>query len=558
MEEDLDSILCLIDELKSEDYTVRLHAISNLEQIATAIGDERTREELVPYLTELLEDDNQEVLLAIAVRLGDLSKHVGGAEHMACLLSPLHNLASNEESTIQEKAIESLNRISSQLPPPILEESYVPLIQSLATSDWYSARIASCSLFHIALPRLSSAKQNELSQLFVELAKDDTPMVRRSAASNLGKICQTWDSSELTKLFDVLSFDDHDSVKQMTLESVLKILPKHRELISILKKYSRDKSWRIRYAVLENLNIIIEALGTAQDLLNEITSLLSDSEPEVKCIALLKLEIILPKVNVATIETQILPAVEKLTKDTSLYVKLSLMQAICKFSTYLGDEKSIIRLLPVVAQLVKDDSYEVRMSFAENIQNFNAAIGQDKILLFSVPLLMQLMNDQQWRVRMKVIECLPQLAGLLGVDKFSEQIAVPMMKWVEDTAYSVREAVLEAISQITGIFGSEWTKIRLAPVVMQLSTSPVFNKRMTAIRAVRKFTKVIGLDESFECLKSLANDKVPNVRFNVAKTLKDLAGIFENKNDIRKLLGGMKNDPDADVRFFAEDTLRSL
>lgn len=428
MEEDLDSILCLIDELKSEDHLVRLHAISNLEQIAEAIGHERTREELVPYMSELLEDDNQEVLFAIAAKLGDLSEYVGGPENMNCLLSPLHNLASNEEASIQDKSIESLNRISDQLSSSVLEDSYVPLINSLATSDWYSARIASCSLFHIPFSKLSSTKQSELTQLFVELAKDDTPMVRRAAAFNLGKLCLVYDGPEIMRLFELLSLDDHDSVKQMTLESIVKIIEKHKELLPIVKKICRDRSWRVRYSVLESISSIIEALDSAQDLVNEVILLLSDSEAEVRSITLMKLDFVLQKVPLATLETQILPAVEKLSKDPSQYVRLSLMTAVCQISTYLGSEKSVLKLLPIVNQLIKDDSYEVRMSFAENMQSLNSAIGPDKILIFSIPLIVQMMNDQQWRVRLKIIECLPQLGGLLGLEKFTEHLAMSMMK----------------------------------------------------------------------------------------------------------------------------------
>jgi serine/threonine-protein phosphatase 2A regulatory subunit A len=49
-QEDLYPIAVLIDELKHEDVALRLNAIRRLQTIAIALGPERTREELIPFL----------------------------------------------------------------------------------------------------------------------------------------------------------------------------------------------------------------------------------------------------------------------------------------------------------------------------------------------------------------------------------------------------------------------------------------------------------------------------------------------------------------------------
>jgi len=55
----------LIDELKSEEIRKRLNSVKNLGVIASALGSERTRNELIPFLNELM-DDEDEVLMALA------------------------------------------------------------------------------------------------------------------------------------------------------------------------------------------------------------------------------------------------------------------------------------------------------------------------------------------------------------------------------------------------------------------------------------------------------------------------------------------------------------
>lgn len=49
-------------------------------------------------------DDDDEVILALAVQLGRFIPYVGGQDHAYVLLAPLEMLAAVEESTVREKA----------------------------------------------------------------------------------------------------------------------------------------------------------------------------------------------------------------------------------------------------------------------------------------------------------------------------------------------------------------------------------------------------------------------------------------------------------------------
>ena len=98
----LHPLAILIDELKSEDVVLRLNAIRRLSTIALALGPDRSREELIPFLMESL-DDEDEVLLALADELGGFVDYVGGQTYAHLLLGPLENLAAVEETLVREK-----------------------------------------------------------------------------------------------------------------------------------------------------------------------------------------------------------------------------------------------------------------------------------------------------------------------------------------------------------------------------------------------------------------------------------------------------------------------
>jgi serine/threonine-protein phosphatase 2A regulatory subunit A len=100
MEDDLYQIALLIDNLKHDDLKLRLNASNSLVRIAESLGPDRTREELLPFLCEITDDDD-EVTTVLAERLGDLCNHVGGAEYIHHLLTPLDLLTSIEESSVR-------------------------------------------------------------------------------------------------------------------------------------------------------------------------------------------------------------------------------------------------------------------------------------------------------------------------------------------------------------------------------------------------------------------------------------------------------------------------
>ncbi len=93
----------LIDELKSEDVSLRLNAIRRLSTIALALGPQRTRDDLIPFLQDSL-DDEDEVLLALADELGrGFDEFLGGPQYAHLLLGPLENLAAVEETLVRDK-----------------------------------------------------------------------------------------------------------------------------------------------------------------------------------------------------------------------------------------------------------------------------------------------------------------------------------------------------------------------------------------------------------------------------------------------------------------------
>ena len=127
-DEPLYPIAVLIDELKNDDIQLRLNSTRKLSTISRALGEERTRKELIPFLSEN-NDDDDEVLSAMAEELGVFIPYVGGIEYAHVLLPPLETLCIVEETCVRDKAVESLCKIGSQMRETDLVDWFIPLVK---------------------------------------------------------------------------------------------------------------------------------------------------------------------------------------------------------------------------------------------------------------------------------------------------------------------------------------------------------------------------------------------------------------------------------------------
>jgi serine/threonine-protein phosphatase 2A regulatory subunit A len=348
IDEPLYPIAVLIDELKNDDIQLRLNSIRRLSTIARALGEERTRKELIPFLSEN-NDDDDEVLLAMAEELGVFIPYVGGVEYAHVLLPPLETLSTVEETCVREKAVESLCRVGSQMRESDLVDHFISLVKRLAAGEWFTARVSACGVFHIAYPSAPDMLKTELRSLYTQLCQDDMPMVRRAAATNLGKFAATVESAHLKtdvmSMFEDLTQDDQDSVRLLAVEGCAalgKLLEPQdcvQHILPVIVNFSQDKSWRVRYMVANQLYELCEAVGpepTRTELVPAYVRLLRDNEAEVRIAAAGKVTKFCRILNPEIAIQHILPCVKELSSDSSQHVRSALASVIMGMAPVLG------------------------------------------------------------------------------------------------------------------------------------------------------------------------------------------------------------------------------
>ncbi|KAK6356938.1 hypothetical protein TWF718_001276 [Orbilia javanica] len=603
--DELYPIAVLMDELKHDDVLLRLNAIRRLSTIALALGAERTRDELIPFLDESVEDED-EVLTALSDELGGFVEYVGGPEFGHVLLSPLENLAAIEEPLVRDKAVESLNRICAELSQEQVETYFIPLIIRLSKADWFTSKVSATGLYSAAYDKATLPSQESLRAQFGQLVHDDTPMVRRASATALAKFTKHMTAeivvAEVLSLFQHLAQDDQDSVRLLTVEiliSIAEVIPQdqqanHTILLTTLRNLIGDKSWRVRYMVADRFEKLAKAVGeevVRRDLVPAFVKLLKDTEAEVRTAIARQIPGFCGLLDRETLLNEIMTSVEDLVTDSSQHVRAALGTQISGLAPILGKEETISHLLPMFLQMLKDEFPDVRLHIISKLELVNEVIGIELLSQSLLPAIVQLAEDKQWRVRLAIIEYIPLLASQLGVEFFDEKLGGLCMGWLGDTVFSIREAATMNLKKLTEVFGVEWAKSTIIPKVMNMGTHPNYLYRMTTCFAISTLAPVVSLsviqENILPVITGLVEDPIPNIRFNVAKSYGALLDVLRSlpedggplpngseiapigtepspaaleiiQKDIAPALEKLQTDEDIDVRYFSSQAAAKL
>lgn len=165
-----------------------LGALRQLRRIAVALGESRTREELIPFITEP-QEDNDDHLHLLAQVLGDLLEQVGGTQYASTLLMPLEALTGSDENSVRDAAVDSIRHIMTHMSKPYILQQILPLLSRLAKGS-YPQRVAACELCAHVHQYISSQEGASARIEFEGLTKDPLPVVRRAAAANVANLAE--------------------------------------------------------------------------------------------------------------------------------------------------------------------------------------------------------------------------------------------------------------------------------------------------------------------------------------------------------------------------------
>lgn len=596
----------LMDELCNPNLKSRIKSVSSLTTIALALGPDLTRTDLLRFLQEEVIDDEYEVVETLVSELASFIPLVGGSEHCHLLVPLLETVAGLEDTMVRDKAVQTLITLMSLIEVKHIKP-YVELIHRLGNSNWFCSRNSCTSLVSTIYQRCENEQERtNLLQLYQNLCQDDAPMVRRAAASKLGK----WRLQDMIKntyikglaevlkyihvkttaveMFKNLAKDEQDSVRLLAVEGAVHICTvlERRDCEALMYPLLmdgivKDKSWRVRFMLGDKYPELYKATGSSGTVQNLFASnfivLLKDVESEVRAVAAGKISefchLLEPVFAKEYINKRLLPlCTTQLITDSSQYVRAALAKNIMCIAEIAGKQEAEETFMDLFIKLLNDTFPDVRLNLLHTLGDLSKVVGISMVSDNLLPSIIELSQDRQWRIRLAIIEFIPILSEQLGIVFFDEKLSSLCVKFLNDFVFAIRKAAIKNIEKLTEIFGSDWALASLLPQVLVMCEHDNYLQRMTTLFVFNSICKHLDVKLINEyivpSIKNMVDDNVPNVRFNVSKTMTVVLHNLESRKqecepesttasetsiiELRTLLQRGTQDPDVDVRYFSQ------
>uniref|UniRef100_A0A7S0LD39 Uncharacterized protein n=1 Tax=Coccolithus braarudii TaxID=221442 RepID=A0A7S0LD39_9EUKA len=483
--------------------------------IALALGEDKTRKELIPFLTQEIKQDKfcDEVKVFIAEVLGTFVEFVGGVTEAHCLFKPLVELCLFDESTVRDMAIDSINLIGKKLSRTQIATHLVPAVNELVNERWFTPRVAACGLLALACPSGASDYPKDVEAIiekFSVLADDDDPMVRRAAALRISDLAEklvedTPGSSLVEKdLFELftrfLTDSKEESVRVNALRSCARVckLIKPDKKFKLLDKEFRGcvenvKSWRLRIACAEVIADVAVAAGDDERciaiLQDFYKTLQEDKEEAVKIAtaqcaarfakALLasecpRVDSSMPAVGNTFSKDVIFPSVKKLVLHEfagETPSRPELTSVLMDLAAPMGKEASLRLLLPHIISLCNaDDNLNVRLAVINSFEDYIGVVGlrDDQQGDEFLKLVLDLSKAKVWRIRHKILLLLPVLAKELGVEVFMKYFGESLSSFAGDSAALIRTDFCHVMCRVVeGGVNPDWLQMMIVPILLK-------------------------------------------------------------------------------------------
>jgi len=526
-----------IDLLRGDDVAGRVEAANKLGAVAAALGVERTRDELLPFLTDGM-DDEDEVLAAIASNLRNLIPHVGGPSSATVLLSPLELLLTVEEATVRNEACETAKAIAAALPDESYRTEYADMLSRLSRKEWFTSRMSAANLIAVGYERMglgaggsdgdggsgmadeeaATAAQQCAEHLsnFAALCRDDAPMVRRVASQNLGTVAEaaikvggreavdgTGDESivvgTLLPLYEELAANTQpDSVRLQITENCVALgraittldngqvtagtaILTDRVLPLVVSTID-DRSWRVRWTAASKFADVVGSFsslpGAMDVLVPAYEKLLQDPEAEVRTAAALNLA------DVARCD-----ALVKMDEGPSTEGEEDIGAGGADDGARV---KVAQRLVKRVTTLTEDDSENVRAALAMVATELAPVLGKEETIAHLVPPVLLLLRDATSEVRLNIISSLSALNEVIGVDLLSQSLLPAIVDLAEDGKWRIRLAIIQHIPLLAEQLGVDFFSDKLASLCVGWLGDDISSIRTAAAVNLKELTALFG------------------------------------------------------------------
>jgi len=529
----------------------KIDAMKRLSVVAFAMGEKNTLSFLLPYLATLAmkqPPQEDELLINMAAELQRVVPGLLKGTQALPILPILERLAAVEETVVRDEAVRAINRISPQISDGAV---LVAMAKRLVGADWFTAKVSAAGILPV-LYRVS--RDDELVHLIKELARDETPMVRRGAAANLGSFMKYMKEGleGMVPVLQQLCRDEQDSVRLLAVATTAQVGDAFKGqpewtiqvILPIVKAGSTDLSWRVRNNLAKSFSDVATNLGIAgmEEYEKEqalvvacFVTLLQDNEAEVRAAAVGHFARMVHWGGTGLFSSHLQPLLPTLADDVVMEVRSKSALALMDSSDGgTLDDPTILQVFgPLLENFLQDEFAEVQLHVLSNLPKISRLLGKMDGVVSSI---LNMSKATNWRVREGVAKLLPHLANARGLDFFSQILLEPAwLNLLLDPVAHVRHAVVAGAGRLVTVTGPEWFLANIVPhhnrifehsansYLMRIS---IVQSYTVSAQALSNTAEPAGSELWQEMMRLIMEkallDKVANVRMVAAKGLAEV------------------------------------
>ena len=340
----------------------------------------------------------------------DISKY-------AVLCSLFEILLLAEETVVREQCIKSLHKFLHNASEEVVQKYILPLLYKIYENESFTGKVSACLMIRLVYEK-AGKDQDKLKVIYGKLCDDETPLIKKTAAKELGPLCNIFDREYVNA--DLVAYlkkfmTDQDYVQAIALES-LKYLVKlfqntvqQRINVQIIVAAAEHRSWKIRNEMAIIFPDIVESLGTSiNELVSTFAQLIKDAEMEVRLSATSGLTKVIKHVAPDKVISNIVPAIMFLQDESHFEVKTKVGRILGELSNVIGYSLFNSKLRPLYNAYLADANSDVRLGTLESLYEiFRSSEGQ--MFNNSSTMFSQIQKDTRWRIRSEFIDTLANL-----------------------------------------------------------------------------------------------------------------------------------------------------
>ena len=560
----------LLEDLQNPDIKIKKNAFQNLRGISLALGRERTRKELLPYLKSCIDEEEDEIIIELAKVLSNFIDCIGGKQYIKELLNLLEIILTIDDHFVRLEILNTIKSVVKQIGKVSeIESDLINIINNLYNSEDINQKKSAMNLLIFLYKDLNSNNKTVALNYFDKFLVDNNISVKKELLNEITEISLELSIDYIKKMINVILKDKNDSMR-IDIVNIMMSIRNHKNInefietiYDLIPKLSEDTNWRVRLTVSDKLNDFLNFPNinnnSKQISTNIFAKLLEDPEAEIRNICCLRLVEITKTLKEENNFDKILQNLRKLEKDQKNFVKGALASNVLKICELIGPKKTNDYIFPIFLTLIKDENIEIRMSLINNLSELNKVIEINNIIESIMPPIKEISANKSWRVRIQIMEIVPVLAKLFNQHLFMTNIFPICITSLMDSVFSIREASCKLFVTIYKDTKNEEFEKKLLEKLNELCLSSSYLLRNTALVYIKfyieKLEDKIYLD-FFEkklvgIVFNLSKDKIANVRINCAFILNKIKNIkFKDSKingEINNIIEILKKDKDGDV-----------